>query len=91
MLAPLDVDSHLPAVAPVHVEQRPVPEGPDIRRGAGRVVADPDDLFVRRDGKRHPGPVNIVAPEKMVGDDRPSRVEDGNYPLEGEPFVTLNV
>jgi hypothetical protein len=57
----------------------------------GRVVADPEDLFVGRDGKRDPGPVDVVAPEQVVSDDRPTGVDDGNDPLQREPLVALDV
>jgi hypothetical protein len=35
--------------------------------------------------------VNVVAPEQVIGNDRPFRVNDGNDPLEREPLVALDV
>jgi hypothetical protein len=40
---------------------------------------------------RDPGSVDVVVPEEMVGNDRPSRVEDRDCSVEREPFVALEV
>jgi hypothetical protein len=36
-----------------------------------------------------PGTVHVVVPEKVIGDDRPSRVYDRDSSVEREPFVAL--
>jgi len=91
MLSPLDVDRDLAAIAPIGVEQSAVPEGPDIRRCPGRVVTDPKDLFVGRDGEGNPGTVDIIEPEQVVGDDWAGRIDDRDDPFEREPLVALDV
>jgi len=91
VLSPLNVDRHLPAIVPIGVEQSAVPEGPNVGRRARGIVADPKDLFVGWDGKWNPRPVDVVSPEEMVGNDRPSRVDDRNHPFEWEPLVALDV
>ena len=91
VLAPLHVDRDLAAVAPVGVEQRPVPERPDVGRRAGRVVADPDDFLVGRDRERYPGAVDVVLPQQVVGNDAPRGMDDRDDSLQGEPFVALDV
>jgi hypothetical protein len=35
--------------------------------------------------------MDVVAPEEMVGDDRPSGVQDGDGAIEWEPLVALEV
>jgi hypothetical protein len=35
--------------------------------------------------------VHVVMPEQVIGDDRPSRVNDGDRAVEREPFVALEV
>jgi hypothetical protein len=35
--------------------------------------------------------MHVVAPEEVIGDDRPSRVNDGYRAVEREPFVALEV
>ena len=91
VLAPLDVDRDLTAAPPIRMEQCAMPKGPNIGRRAGRVVTDPKDLFIGRDGKRNPGPVDVVAPEQVIGDEGQFWVDDRNDAFEWEPLVALDV
>ena len=82
MFSPLHVDRDLAAVAPVGMKQRAVPIRPDVGRRARRVVADPDDLFVGRDGERNPRAMDVVLPEQVIGDDAARRMDDGDDSLQ---------
>src|ERR1051325_4414999 len=91
MLPPLDVDRDLTTLAPIGMEQRPMPVGPAICCRSRGMVADPDDFFVRRHREWNPRSVDVVLPEEMVGDDGAGRVKHGHDPLQWEPFVSLQV
>jgi len=90
VLSPLNVDRDL-GLWPAGVEKRSMPVGPDFRWCTGRVVYHPDNLLVRRNGKRDPRPVDIVAPEQVVSNYRLRRMDDRNDPGQGEPFIPLEV
>ena len=91
VLSPLDVDGDLSSVTPLGVEQGAVPERPDVGRRFCRVVSDPDDFLVCRDGERNPGPMNVVPPQEVVGDHAAGRVDDRDDSLQREPLVALDV
>lgn len=90
VLSPLHVDEDLP-LRPGNVEDIPMPVRPKVNRSPGRVVAHPDDFLVRGPRKGHPGAVGVVAPQEMIGDDRPGRVENRHRPNQREPFIGLQV
>jgi hypothetical protein len=91
MFSPLDVDRDLASITPIGVKHGAVPIGPDVRGGSGRVITNPEDLFVGRDGKGNPGSVDVIAPEEMVGDDWTAGIDYGDDAFEREPLVPLDV
>ena len=91
VLAPLHVDRWGAVTAPIGVQHFAVPVRPHISGRPARVVADPDDLLVRRHGEGDPCTVDVVLPEQVVTDDRPGWVGNGDRAFEREPFVTLEV
>ena len=91
MFAPLDVDGDLPSITPLGVQQLAVPEGPNVGGRFGRIVPNPDDLLVGRDGERDPRAVDVVLPEEVIGDDPTHWMNDGDDPLKREPLVALDV
>src|SRR5689334_15855958 len=91
MLPPLNFEGRLTVPSPVGVQDLPVPVGPYVRRGVCGVIGDPRHFLVRGDGEGDPGPIDVVAPEEVIRDNRSRRVNDGYYPLQWEPFVVLNV
>jgi hypothetical protein len=54
-----------------------------------RIVSHPHYFFVRRLRPRQPLPVHVVPPKKMIGDDRPSGMNDRYYAIKGKGLVTL--
>jgi hypothetical protein len=88
VLAPLNVDHDL-GPRPRGVKYLTVPVSPNVGRGVSRVVAYPEDLFIGWNCEGNPGPVDVVAPEQMVGDDPPDGVQDGDHTFERERFIPL--
>ena len=62
MLAPLDIDRGGAPVVPVGVQDLAVPIGPEIGRGAARLIAHPDDLLVGGHREWDPRAMDVVAP-----------------------------
>ena len=91
MLSPLHVDRWCAVTAPVGVQHFAMPVRPYISGCSARVVADPDDLLVRRHGERDPRAMDVVLPEQVVTDDRPGWVDNRDGAHEWEPFVALDV
>src|SRR5262245_52625214 len=91
VFSPLDVDFGSAAVSPVGVENLPVPKSPEVGWSVGRIVADPNELFVCRNGEGNPRTVDVVAPQQVVADDGSGWVCDGHDPLQREPFISLDV
>lgn len=91
MLSPLDVDGDLSTIAPFGVELLAVPKRPNVGWRFGRVVSNPDDFFVGRDSEWNPGPVNVVLPQEVVGDNPAGGVDHRDHPLQWEPLISLDV
>ena len=90
MLSPLNVYPHL-SLRPGRVKYRAMPVSPDFRRSQGRVVPDPHNLLIGRDGEWNPGPVDVIPPKQVIGYDPLLWVKDRDGSGELERFVTLQV
>lgn len=91
MFSPLDIDRRRSMIAPIGVDDLAVPVRPQIRRRVRRVVTDPDDFFVRGDGKWDSRSIDVILPQQVVGDDRPLGMDHSDDPGQREPLVTLHV
>src|SRR5204863_541982 len=89
MLPPLHIDHGSAARCPRGVQCRTVPECPQVRGHARRVVSHPDDFLVSGNRKRDPGTVNVIAPQQVIRDDPSCWMNDGHDALEREVFVAL--
>src|SRR5262249_55033480 len=92
VLAPLDVDGWLAAIAPIGVQHRPMPVRPQVsRRFRDRIIADPDFFLVARFGPWHPLAIYVPRPVENVCDDWAAGMHDGDDALEREWLVALDV
>src|SRR5471030_1874869 len=69
-----------------------MPVSPYFGRRVGiGIIANINHLFVRRLRPRQPLAVDVVSPEKMIGDDRLGWMDDSNDAIERKGLVTLEV